>query len=127
MANEIEVNVSLKVSKSGVNMNRAESFKSTMSGDAMTHSVQVLPLSGGTPAPLELSDDFTLPGNGVAWFIKNISSAHNILIGEATGDAVDMVKVQPGESTVFFSVGQVYAIGSHASTAVSVEYMGIEL
>jgi len=98
-----------------------------MTGDVMTHSAQVLPLSGATAEALELSDDFTLPGNGVSWFIKNLDSSNNVLIGEAGDDAADMVMIKPGESAIFSSIGQLYAKSSSASNTVSVEYIGIEL
>jgi hypothetical protein len=56
-----------------------------------------------------------------------VLTANNVLIGEANDDAADMIVVKPGESAMFSSIGQVYAKGSHASSTVTVEYLGIEL
>ena len=126
MANEIEVSISLSVNKGGLDASRSESFKKTMAGDAITHSVQILPLSGANGEILEVSDDFTYT-NGAMWFVKNLDATNYITIGEANTDAADMMRIDAGESTLFHSIAAIYAKGSHASNTVTVEYFAIEV
>tara|TARA_R110002012_G_scaffold53988_4_gene138432 strand:- start:837 stop:1193 length:357 start_codon:yes stop_codon:yes gene_type:complete len=118
MAKEIEVSISISVEKGGVSMTRAQSFKPTMTGDAMIHAVQEIPTGGEVLAE---SDALGAPG----WvYVKNLDSNNYVTLGSHQTDN-HTVKLLPGESTAFRCVTAIFAKANTAS--LNVEYMVIEL
>ena len=115
MANEIDVTVSLSMSKGGVSDSRSEGFKVTMSGDAITHSVQE-----ATTSWVLLVEAAAVDTAGW-YFLKNLDSSNEVEFGPA--DNQFSIKLKAGESCVFRASDP---IGVKANTAGNVEYLVIE-
>ena len=125
MANEIEISLSISASKGGMNINRSENFKATMSGDSITHSV----LEVGTSAEVLVESNEL--GSAGWCFLKNLDSSNLVEFGRQGADAADenLIKLKPGESCLFRvsdqgSDDQVYGLADTA--ACNVEYILIE-
>jgi hypothetical protein len=120
MANEIEISVSISASKSGMTVNRAETFKVDMSGESMIHGVQNV---GTSIEVLDLAEGSI--GTSGWCFIKNLDSTNYIDVGRAGVDADEhTVKLKAGESCVFRAAGVLY--GKSNTAALNIEYIVIE-
>jgi hypothetical protein len=116
MANEITVGISIAVSKGGLSDARAESFKVTMTGDGITHSMQTATTSW------VLLVEAAAVGTAGWYFVKNLDGTNFVELGPA--DNQFSIKLKAGESTVFRASDP---IGVKADTAsCNVEYLVIE-
>jgi hypothetical protein len=91
MANEIQVSLSLTVSKNGASATASESITQTMSGDQFLNSVQII----GTSNEVLNFGDVTAGG----WVVcKNLDATNYVEIFLDSGNAQLVAKLLPGAS-----------------------------
>lgn len=127
MANEIDVSVSLSMNKGGINSNRAEGFKVTMSGDAIFHGVQSIPTSNTGLEYVDLNamgDDVGAAGHTAGWiFLKNLDSTNFVSFG-ITGQM--SFRLLAGESCVVRQIASAPLFALADTAACNIEMLVIE-
>jgi hypothetical protein len=120
MAKEITVSNILSVKTAlGVPIDRAETKKIDMTGEAITHQTQTVDDGGDV-----LIEQTTLTNAG--WcFVKNLDASVSVSLGAHT-TANHIIKLKPGESVVFRAAGPVYGLSLTASATPTVEYIILE-
>jgi hypothetical protein len=117
MANEIQINATLRYSKSPTSASLATSFFDDQIGDKYGAGVQIV---GTTEEQLNKGDIGTI---GYLAF-RNLDATNYVELGKATGAYT--IKVLPGKGGVVpWGAGAVYMLANTAP--VELEYLAIEL
>jgi hypothetical protein len=117
MADELSIIIDLSFSKGGAKVQRSESIKVDITGDAFSHEVQAV---GTTEEQLAQGADLGTPGYIL---IKNLDSTNYVEIGSTTG--VYDIKLLAGEIALYrHNSATIYAKANTSSC--NVEYILIE-
>ena len=122
MANEIQIDLSIKVEKNGAKYERQVNFKDDMAGDAWTTGIVDVTTGG-----VQLTD---LDVGTYGWvFVKNLSTGANFVdIGHTQNTADDYIcRLYAGESSIFKTSGLTALWGDADTATQAIEYAIIEL
>lgn len=115
MADEISMTLSLQFKKGGAVLQRSESIRIDVTGDAFTHGVQSIPA-----ANTALVEGAAVGDPGLV-FVKNLDATNYVTVGITASYAI---KLLPGEWAVFRAAAAIFALANEA--ACIVEYFIIE-
>lgn len=115
MADEISITLSLQFKKGGAALQRSESIRIDVTGDAFAHEIQLIPV-----ANTALVEAAAIGTPGIV-FVKNLDDTNTVNVGITASYTIALL---PGEWTIFRAAGAVYAAATGA--ACLVEYFIIE-
>jgi hypothetical protein len=122
VANEVNISISLRVSKNGGVYSRTESFTDDMTGDAWTTGVVDITTSGVQLTDLEVGT--------YGWiFVKNLATGSDYVDIQSSQNTADdsLCRLYAGESSIIKSPGLTALWADSSSGTQAVEYAIIEL
>ena len=115
MADEISMTLSLQFKKGGAVLQRSESIRIDVAGDAFAHEIQSIPV-----ANTALVEAAAIGDPGIV-FVKNLDATNFVTVG-LTGSYT--AKLLPGEWAIFRAAGAIFALAD--TDTCLVEYFIIE-
>lgn len=123
MANEITARATLSASKDGITLSADTTFQLTLAGSGKWTNVQTI---GTSTEQIAFPSDLTSEGISLLW-MKNLDPTNFVSIGLNTALTQILIKLKPGQATVFPPYSgnpTIYALADTAAVNLDIVAVG---